>query len=205
MGERILGCMGQLQMTLLACRCSGVNGVLTRHGCSVIQFPNGIKSNEKVGSMVEKIQIGRGIEGGGGQLKAESTVSFSELVKSSAAGMASSGEARRGVGIKKQLDHWRLRTWSRMLQGRTGTGCPSYGEEVGRMPTLLEEVTPHSREPLRNASAALAAIFLISRSGLGMAGAKQRQKDPCLRRMRARCTHHGGRGGFLPPLNPPPN
>jgi hypothetical protein len=22
------------------------------------------------------------------------------------------------------------RTWSRMLQGRTGTGCPSYGEEV---------------------------------------------------------------------------
>jgi hypothetical protein len=34
--------------------------------------------------------------------------------------------------------HWIFRTWSRMLQGRTGTGCPSYGEDAGKMPTILD-------------------------------------------------------------------
>ena len=38
--------------------------------------------------------------------------------------------------MKKRRVHWIFRTWSRMLQGRTGTGCPSYDEEAGGPPTL---------------------------------------------------------------------
>jgi hypothetical protein len=36
----------------------------------------------------------------------------------------------RGEDHEEAACHWRFRTWSRMLQGRTGTGCPSYEEEV---------------------------------------------------------------------------
>jgi hypothetical protein len=35
-----------------------------------------------------------------------------------------------GVNFLEAACLWLLRTWSRMLQGRTGTGCPSYDEEV---------------------------------------------------------------------------
>jgi hypothetical protein len=34
--------------------------------------------------------------------------------------------------MKKRLFLWRFRTWSKMLHERTGTGCPSYDEEVSR-------------------------------------------------------------------------
>jgi hypothetical protein len=30
----------------------------------------------------------------------------------------------------RSLPLWLFRTWSRMLQGRTGTRCPSYDEEI---------------------------------------------------------------------------
>jgi hypothetical protein len=32
-----------------------------------------------------------------------------------------------------------LRNWGKISQVRPETGCPSYDEEAGRMPTLLEE------------------------------------------------------------------
>jgi hypothetical protein len=58
----------------------------------------------------------------------------------------SNGELRReevrrqrseGVNFLEAACLWLLRTWSRMLQGRTGTGCPSYDEEAASSSSLI--------------------------------------------------------------------
>jgi hypothetical protein len=50
------------------------------------------------------------------------------------------------LGGRRHL--WRFRTWSRMLQGRTGTGCPSYSKKRAGCPRSLEEVAKPARGPL---------------------------------------------------------
>jgi hypothetical protein len=41
-----------------------------------------------------------------------------------------SGQWSLGKIVKMWHVLWRFRTWGRMPQGRTGTGCPSYEEEI---------------------------------------------------------------------------
>jgi hypothetical protein len=105
--------------------------------------------------------------------------------------------------------HWIFRTWSRMLQGRTGTGCPSYGEEAGGPPTipLIRDRRSAIHDPISSA-------FLCDLCGLAVnlsvrvGDARPRrptgdglgQDVPATVKMRARCPRSRVESGFISDL-----